>query len=56
VEVHVINRPGMPFLGTGEATQGPTSAAIANAVMDAVGVRIRELPLSQERVKAAIGV
>jgi nicotinate dehydrogenase subunit B len=56
VEVHVIDRPGMPFLGTGEATQGPTSAAIANAVRDAVGVRIRELPLSQERVKAAIGV
>jgi nicotinate dehydrogenase subunit B len=56
VEVHVINRPGMPFLGTGEATQGPTSAAIANAVMDAAKVRIRELPLSQERVKAAIGV
>jgi nicotinate dehydrogenase subunit B len=56
VEVHVINRPDMPFLGTGEATQGPTSAAIANAVMDAAHVRIRELPLSKERVKAAIGV
>jgi len=46
----------MPFLGTGEATQGPTAAAIANAVADAVHVRIRELPLSMERVKAAIGV
>jgi CO/xanthine dehydrogenase Mo-binding subunit len=56
VDVHVINRPGMPFLGTGEATQGPTSAAIANGLMDAAGVRIRELPLSPERVKAAIGV
>ena len=30
VEVHVIDRPGLPFLGTGEATQGPTAAAIAN--------------------------
>ena len=56
VDVHVIERPGMPFLGTGEATQGPTAAAIANAVKNAAGVRIRELPLSQERVKAAIGV
>ena len=56
VEVHVIDRPGLPFLGTGEATQGPTAAAIANAVMDAVHVRFRELPLSQDRVKAAIGV
>ena len=32
VEVHVIDRPGQPFLGTGEAAQGPTAAAIANAV------------------------
>ena len=56
VEVHVIDRPGQPFLGTGEAAQGPTAAALANAVADATGVRIRELPLTRERVKAAIGV
>ena len=56
VEVHVIDRPGQPFLGTGEAAQGPTAAAIANALADAAKVRIRELPLSQGRVKAAIGV
>jgi nicotinate dehydrogenase subunit B len=56
VEVHILNRPGEPFLGTGEAGQGPTGAAIANAVFDAVGQRIRDLPLSPERVKAAIGV
>jgi CO/xanthine dehydrogenase Mo-binding subunit len=56
VEVHVIDRPGAPFLGTGEAAQGPAAAAIANAVADATGARIRELPLSAARVKAAIGV
>jgi nicotinate dehydrogenase subunit B len=56
VDVHVINRPGLPFLGTGEAAQGPTAAAIANALADAAKVRIRELPLSLGRVKAAIGV
>jgi CO/xanthine dehydrogenase Mo-binding subunit len=56
VEVHVIDRPGQPFLGTGEAAQGPTAGAIANAVADATGIRIRELPLTRERVKAAIGV
>ncbi|HYZ39492.1 MAG TPA: molybdopterin cofactor-binding domain-containing protein [Stellaceae bacterium] len=56
IEVHVIDRAGYPFLGTGEAAQGPTAAAIANAVADATGVRIRELPLTPERVKAAIGV
>ncbi len=56
VEVHVIDRPGQPFLGTGEATQGPTAGAIANALADAAGIRIRELPLTAERIKQAIGV
>jgi len=56
VEVHVVDRPGQPFLGTGEAAQGPTAAAVANAVAAATGVRLRELPLTPARVKAAIGV
>lgn len=56
VEVRVIDRPGTPFLGTGEAAQGPTSAAIGNAIADAAGVRVRELPLTPARVKAAIGI
>jgi nicotinate dehydrogenase subunit B len=56
VEVHIVERPGLPFLGAGEAGQGPTAAAIANALRNAAGVRLRDLPLSQDRVKAAIGV
>jgi CO/xanthine dehydrogenase Mo-binding subunit len=56
VEVHVLPRPGQPFLGTGEAGQGPMAAAIANALWDAARVRVRDLPLSADRVKAAIGV
>jgi len=56
VDVHVIERPGAPFLGTGEAAQGPTAAALANAIANATGARLRELPLSRTRVKAAIGV
>jgi CO/xanthine dehydrogenase Mo-binding subunit len=56
VEVHVLNRPGMPFLGAGEAAQGPASAALANAVFDACGARIRDLPISPQKVKAAVGV
>ena len=56
VDVSVIDRPGSPFLGTGEAAQGPTAAAIANALADATGARVRELPLTAARVKAAIGV
>ncbi len=34
VEVHIVDRPGLPFLGAGEAAQGPTGAAIANAIRD----------------------
>ncbi|MBK4736929.1 xanthine dehydrogenase family protein molybdopterin-binding subunit [Noviherbaspirillum sp. DKR-6] len=55
IEVFVIDRPGQPFLGTGEAAQGPSAAAIANAVADAVDLRLRDLPLSRERVGAAMG-
>jgi len=54
VDVHVIDRPGTPFLGTGEAAQGPTAAALANAIADATGVRIRDLPFTRARVKAAL--
>jgi CO/xanthine dehydrogenase Mo-binding subunit len=54
VEAVVIDRPGQPFLGTGEAGQGPTVAAIANAVAHATGVRLRELPFTPDRVKAAV--
>jgi CO/xanthine dehydrogenase Mo-binding subunit len=56
VEVHVINRPAQPFLGTGEASAGPAAAAIANAIADATGARIRDLPFRRQTVKAAIGV
>ena len=50
VEVHVITRPDKPFLGAGEAAQGPAAAALANAIADATGRRFRDLPLSQDRV------
>jgi nicotinate dehydrogenase subunit B len=47
VEVHVINRPGEPFLGSGETGQGPTAASIANAFAHATGIRRRDLPLTR---------
>jgi nicotinate dehydrogenase subunit B len=56
ISVHIVPRPGQPFLGTGEAGQGPAAAAIANAVRDAAGVRLREVPFRAPKVKAAIGV
>jgi CO/xanthine dehydrogenase Mo-binding subunit len=56
VTVEVIDRPGTPFLGAGEAGQGPAGAALCNAVADATGKRLRDLPLNPQKVKAAIGV
>ena len=55
VEVTLIDRPSEKPLGAGEASQGPMAAAIANAFAHASGVRIRELPFTPERVKAALG-
>jgi CO/xanthine dehydrogenase Mo-binding subunit len=54
VEVHIINRPGQPFLGSGETGQGPAAASIANAIADATGRRLRDLPLTRKRIKDAI--
>src|SRR5262249_3919666 len=54
VEVTIIDRPDQPSLGMGEAVAGPTAAAIANAVFDVIGIRVRDLPLTRERVIAAI--
>ena len=55
IEVHIINRPGQPFLGSGETGQGPAAASIANAVANATGKRLRDLPLTRKRIKDAIG-
>jgi CO/xanthine dehydrogenase Mo-binding subunit len=54
VETVLIDRPGEPFLGTGETSQGPTGAAVANAVFDATGVRFRRLPFTPDRIKAGL--
>lgn len=54
IDVHIVPRPGLPFLGTGEAAQGPTSAMIANAVADATGTRVRQLPLTPQRLRQAM--
>jgi nicotinate dehydrogenase subunit B len=54
IEVHIINRPGQPFLGSGETGQGPAAASIANAIANATGKRLRDLPLTRKRIKDAI--
>ena len=53
IETVLVDRPGKPFLGAGEASCGPAGAAIANAVFDATGVRARRLPLTPENLRAA---
>ncbi|MEH2504680.1 nicotinate dehydrogenase subunit B [Bradyrhizobium sp. AZCC 1578] len=54
IEVHIIDRPGQPFLGSGETGQGPAAASIANAIANATGKRLRNLPLTRKRIKEAI--
>lgn len=54
IDVHIINRPGQPFLGSGETGQGPAAASLANAIARATGKRLRDLPLSRKRIKDAI--
>jgi CO/xanthine dehydrogenase Mo-binding subunit len=54
VDVVVLDRPDLPSVGAGEVAQGPVAAAIANAVADAVGVRVRDLPLTSEAVVRAM--
>jgi CO/xanthine dehydrogenase Mo-binding subunit len=54
VEVTIVNRPELPPLGAGEGAQGPTAAAIANAIHNALGVRLRDMPFTRERVLAAL--
>jgi nicotinate dehydrogenase subunit B len=55
VLVELIDRPDERSLGAGEASSGPTAAAIANAVAHATGARVRDLPLSPDRIKTALG-
>ena len=53
VETVLLDRPKLPPLGAGEATVGPTSGALANAVFAATGLRVRDLPMTPERLRRA---
>jgi len=55
VTLEMIDRPAERFLGAGEASMGPTIAAIAGAIHDALGVRPRRLPFTPESIAEAAG-
>ncbi|HEY3032335.1 MAG TPA: molybdopterin cofactor-binding domain-containing protein [Bradyrhizobium sp.] len=54
VQVELIPRPDSEPLGAGEAAHGPVTSAIANAVFDALGVRVRDLPITRDNLIAAM--
>ena len=54
MQVEFVDGAGNPTLGVGECTVGPTAAAIGNAVKHALGVRICDMPLTRERIMAAL--
>jgi CO/xanthine dehydrogenase Mo-binding subunit len=54
IDIVLIDRPEVAPTGAGEGATRPTAAAIANAIYDATGVRLRRAPLTPERVKAGM--
>jgi nicotinate dehydrogenase subunit B len=56
IDVEVISRPQFDPVGAGEAAHGPVTAAIANAIFDALGARVRDLPFTRERLIAAMEI
>ena len=53
IETILMDRPGDPFLGAGEAVSGPAGAAIANAIHDATGLRLRRMPFTPDAIRTA---
>ena len=54
LEIDLVDRPNEPPFGAGEAACAPVGAALANAVYDATGVRLRTIPFTPKRMKAAL--
>ncbi|MBK3666750.1 xanthine dehydrogenase family protein molybdopterin-binding subunit [Bradyrhizobium diazoefficiens] len=54
VDVEIIQQPEIEPVGAGEAAHGPVTAAIANAVYDSLGVRVRDLPITRDKIIAAM--
>lgn len=54
VSVEIVDHPELPPVGAGEAAQGPTAAALANAVYAAIGVRVRQMPMTRDQIILAM--
>ena len=54
VDILLIDHPELPPTGAGEATTRPTAAALANAIFDATGVRLRQAPFTPDRIKSGL--
>jgi CO/xanthine dehydrogenase Mo-binding subunit len=52
--IELINQPDQESLGVGEGVTGPVAPAIGNAIYNAMGIRVRDLPLTPERIVAAM--
>ncbi len=53
IDIAILDRPDAPSLGAGEASSGPVVAAIANAIFDAVGIRMRRIPFTPDAIRKA---
>jgi nicotinate dehydrogenase subunit B len=55
VEIVLINRPNEMAVGAGEPSTVTTAAAVANAIFDATGIRLRQIPFTAERIRKTLG-
>jgi CO/xanthine dehydrogenase Mo-binding subunit len=53
IDTILMDRPGEPFLGAGEASSGPTGGAIINAIYNAIGLRLRRMPFNADAIRSA---
>jgi nicotinate dehydrogenase subunit B len=55
IEVALIDRPDQPLMGAGEASLAPVGGALANAIFDATGKRLRTVPFTPAQLKGSAG-
>ena len=53
IETTLMDCPGEPFLGVGEASSGPTGGAIINAIYNTIGLRLRQMPFNPDAIRSA---